>query len=82
MSDLNPYTYVELKMVCKFTKQFMYLKKAPAVSGHTLVWCGMSWGPGEAGGCLIGYYLLALSIFARVENGTFARKMTHLSGDF
>ena len=39
-------------MLCKFTKQLIYLKGALASSSRALLWCGMSWGPNAAGGCL------------------------------
>ena len=35
---------------CKFSKQFMYLKGAPASSGRATLRCGMSLGPSGTGG--------------------------------
>ena len=52
------YIPVELRKVCKFTKQFMYLKRAPDSSGRALLRCGMSLGPSAAGGCLTSATLL------------------------
>ena len=37
--------------IANLSKLFMYLKRAPASSGHTLLWCGMSCGHGGPGGC-------------------------------
>ena len=39
----------------------MYLTRAPASSVCALLWCGMSLGPGAAGGCLIRATLSLLS---------------------
>ena len=51
-------------MVCKFTKRFMYMKRAWASSRRAFLWCGMSWGPGAAGGCLTS---VTLSLFSELQ---------------
>ena len=39
-----------MRLDCKFSKLFIYLKRASASSGGALLRCGISWGPSAAGG--------------------------------
>ena len=43
------YRQDNLRQDCKYSKLFMYLKRAPASSSHAVLWCGISYGPSAAG---------------------------------
>ena len=64
VSHCENYIFVELRKDCKFSKLFMYLKRAPASSGCALLRCGMSWGPSAAGGSPTS---AALSLFSKLK---------------
>ena len=58
------YTHLELRNDCKFSKLFMYLKRAPASSGRALLWCDVSWWPSAAGGSATS---ATLSLFSELQ---------------
>ena len=58
------YRPVKLRQNWKFSKLFMYLKRAPASSGRAVLRCGMSWGPSAAVGSPTS---AALSLFSELQ---------------